>query len=192
VFVPASLFERFEAPGPRELRRVGAEVQRHFARFDLAQLSPRTPEGLDRQDLAFSLWRDSPLARHHALSALVILPDAGGSSSFSYGLPLTDQGEIDSASQRWEDLRLPLWDGLLVAGEATLRAGGRPWGKARYWLPPRPGFAARDVQRLADAEVGCCAADDGDDRRLARFGPLRPYLSPDLPPPPGAAAPPAP
>jgi signal transduction histidine kinase len=159
--VPGPLLDRLSPPGPREIQAVGAEVRRYLSRRDLAELAPRTPEGLDRQDLAFVLWRDSPLARHHALSALVVVPASGTSSSFSLGLPLTDAGEIADGSQRWEDLRLPLWDGLFVAGEATLRAGGRPWGTARFYLLPRPGFASRDVQRLADVELGLLRGGTG-------------------------------
>ena len=66
-------------------------------------------------------------------------------------MPLTDQGVADTGSERWDNLRLPLWDGLLISGATPLRLGGRPWGTLRYWLLPRPGF---DVHRRPLSEVG--------------------------------------
>ncbi len=122
--------------------------------MDLERVVPRSPAGLERQDLAYALWQDSPLARPHSLSALVVQTEAGRSSSFSFGMPLTDQGAGRPDPRRWQDLRLPLWEDLLVSGVVPLRFAGRPWGRVRYWLLPRPGFELRDWRRLAEVDVG--------------------------------------
>ena len=59
-----------EAGGDR--RRLARRSASTSRRIDLEQVVPRTPVGLERQDLAYALWKDSPLARHHSLSALVV------------------------------------------------------------------------------------------------------------------------
>ncbi|HYX26161.1 MAG TPA: hypothetical protein VFC23_18560, partial [Thermoanaerobaculia bacterium] len=144
------LLVRLAPPTRAELAAVAGELHGHFLKSDLQRLVPRTPANLEPQDLAYALWKDSPLARSHALSALVV-ETPGGLSSFSFGMPLTDQGVADTGSERWESLRLPLWDGLLISGVTPLRLGGRPWGTLRYWLLPRPGF---EVHRRPQSEVG--------------------------------------
>lgn len=147
------LLNRLAPPTQPEITAVAREIRGHFARADLQDLSPRRPEGLDLQDLAYALWKSSPLARHHSLSALVV-ETPGGKSSFSFGLPMTDQGTVDTEVTRWEDLRLPLWEGLLISGATPLRFAGRSWGTVRYWLLPRPGFEVREWRRLSEVDVG--------------------------------------
>ncbi|HSS50873.1 MAG TPA: hypothetical protein VLX28_18180, partial [Thermoanaerobaculia bacterium] len=149
------LLVRLAPPTRADLASVAGEVRSHFLKLDLQNLSPRSPANLERQDLAYALWKDSPLARHHSLSALVVeTPDGGPVSSFSFGMPLTDKGMVDADPARWEDLRLPLWEGFLISGETPLRLGGRPWGTLRYWLLPRPGFEVHDWRRLSEVDVG--------------------------------------
>jgi signal transduction histidine kinase len=149
------LLVRLAPPTREEIAAVAGEVRGHFLKADLQLLVPRSPAGLERQDLAYALWKDSPLARHHSLSALVVeTPDGPPASSFSFGMPLTDQGMVDPDPARWEDLRLPLWEGFLISGEAPLLSGGQPWGKVRYWLLPRPGFEVHDWRRLSEVDVG--------------------------------------
>ncbi|HWM91889.1 MAG TPA: ATP-binding protein [Thermoanaerobaculia bacterium] len=141
-------------PPTREaLDDMGEEVDAHFSRRDLAGLVPRAPAALERQDLAYALWRNSPLARPYSLSALVVVPREGPPSSFSFGMPLT-QNRVDWNPERWRELGLPLWEESPVYGEAPLRLSGRPWGVVRFWLMPRPGFELRDRRRLGEVEAG--------------------------------------
>jgi signal transduction histidine kinase len=148
------LLVRLSPPTRQEVSAVSRDVRGYFEGLDLEAVVPCSPAGLDRQDLAYALWKDSPLARHHSLSALVVQEDGAPPSSFSFGMPLTDQGLVDPDSGRWEDLRLPLWEDLLISGVVPLRFGGRAWGRVRYWLLPRPGFEVRDWRRLSEVDVG--------------------------------------
>jgi hypothetical protein len=141
-------------PTREELNALGGEVNAHFSRRDLASLVPRTPAGLERQDLAYALWRLSPLARPYSLSALVVVPREGPRSSFSFGMPLIEGPRVDWSPDRWRELGLPLWEESPVYGEAPLKLAGRPWGVARFWLMPRPGFELRDRRRLGEVEAG--------------------------------------
>ncbi len=147
------LLNKVTPPSRGEMEALGKEIQGHFARIDLAALVPRAPAGLERQDLAYALWRSSPLARPYSLSALVVMPLEGEPSFFSFGMPLT-QGKVDWSPERWRGLGLPLWEESPVSGEIGLKLAGKPWGKARFWLMPRPGFELRDRRRLGEAEVG--------------------------------------
>jgi nitrogen-specific signal transduction histidine kinase len=151
-FAGTELLDRFSPPSPAETAAVGREIQTYFTTLDLDDLVPRSPEGLERQDLAYALWRDSPLARHSSLSAVVVQPEEGTSSSFSFGIPLTDEGDLDLT--RWERTRLPVWSERMISGAAQIRFAGRPWGSLRFWLVPRPGFQARDWRPLEEVETG--------------------------------------
>ena len=141
-------------PSPRQTAELQREVQDHFARRDLGDLAPRSPAGLNRQDLAYTLWRGSPLARPHALSALAVVPREGNPSSFAFGLPSARTGKLDATPERWDELNLPLWGRGLLTGEVEVRFGGKPWGTVRYWLMPRPGFQVGDQRRLEEIEIG--------------------------------------
>jgi signal transduction histidine kinase len=154
-YAAGELLARLSPPKPDGIAAVSAELRRHFEAVDLDQVVPRSPAGLERQDLAYALWKDSPLSRHHSLSALVVQKETAASSSFSFGMPLTDQGVVDQEHGRWEELSLPLWgNGFLISGVVPLRSGGQPWGTIRYWLLPRPGFEVHDAQRLTEVDVG--------------------------------------
>lgn len=153
-YAEADLLARLAPPTRQDVAVVAREIRGHFEAVDLEQVVPRSPAGLDRQDLAYALWKDSPLARHHSLSALVVQTDGDPPSSFSFGMPLTDQGLVDPDPRRWQDLRLPLWEDFLISGVVPLRFAGKPWGKVRYWLQPRPGFEVRDWRRLSEVDVG--------------------------------------
>jgi signal transduction histidine kinase len=143
------LLARLAPPSPREMAALGRELETHFAHLDLDSLVARSPVGLDRRDLAYALWRASPLARQHALSATAVRAGNNLVSSFSYGLPLTGEGEIDG--QRLRALRLPGWEP--VAGEAAVTLAGVQIGVVRYWLVLRPGFQLGDPRRLERIEV---------------------------------------
>ena len=127
-------------PEPDELAVVEAGLRRYFAGLDLAERVPRSPEGLARDDLAFFLWRESPLARANALSALSVEPLTGAASAFGFGAPVTAGVEPDWTEVRWIRPAPPVWEDEVVSGEAVLSYGGEEWALARYWLLPRPGF----------------------------------------------------
>ncbi len=148
------LLPRFAPPTEAEVTALARDLAAHFKSRDLKNLVPRTPEGLERQDLAFALWRSSPLARRHTLSALVVEPLAGPASSFSFGMTLTGDGSIDEREVRLAALRPPLWRRALIEGRSVLTYAGVPWARARYWLLPRPGFEVADRRDLGEVEVG--------------------------------------
>jgi signal transduction histidine kinase len=150
TYAATALLDRLAPPSPGEMAALERELGAHFAHLDLDALVARSPVGLDRKDLAYSLWRESPLARPNALSAVALRSGNSLVSSFSFGMPLTGEGEIDE--ERLRGLGLPGW--RPVAGEAAVRlADGRP-GMARYWIMPRPGFHLEDRRRLVRIEVG--------------------------------------
>jgi signal transduction histidine kinase len=149
------LLTQLVPPSEAQEMTLQQELRGYFGKSDLWDLAPRSPAGLNRQDLAFALWRGSPLARPHALSALAIVPREGAAqSSFSFGLPSVRSGRLDWTPERWEDLTLPMWGNKLITGEVEIRFRGAPWGTARYWLMPRPGFQLGDRRRLEDVEIG--------------------------------------
>jgi signal transduction histidine kinase len=171
------LLDRLAPPAPRELAAVERDVAGHFARLDLDALVARSPVGLDRKDLGYALWRGSPLARPNALSAVVVRSGNSLVSSFSFGMPLTREGEIDN--ERLSGLRLPGWEP--IAGEVDLRqAGGRP-GLVRFWLLPRPGFRLEDRRRLVRVEVGLLRGNStpAQVEELAAPGLFALYTAPD-------------
>jgi signal transduction histidine kinase len=148
------LLSRLAAPSTAEVTALKRRLDAYFTGLDLRDLSPRSPAGLERQDLAFAIWRGSPLARPYALSAVVVEPRAGTASSFSFGMPLNEERQVDSSPGRLEEMSLPVWEEALVAGQAELGLAGRPWGTVRYWLVPRPGFQLGERQRLEEVETG--------------------------------------
>lgn len=148
------LLTQLVPPSEAQKAAVREELRVYLEKSNLWELAPRSPVGLNRQDLAFTLWRGSPLSRPHALSALAVLPREGIASSFSFGLPTVRSGRLDWSPERWDDLALPMWGNTLITGETEIRFGGKPWGTARYWLMPRPGFQLGDRRRLEDVEIG--------------------------------------
>jgi signal transduction histidine kinase len=172
-----ALLARLAPPGPAELAVLDHELAAHFARLDLEALAARSPVGLDNKDLAYSLWRGSPLARPSSLSALAVRSGGNLVSSFSFGLPLTGEGEIDR--QRLGDLRLPGWEP--VAGEVEIRLGDGHPGLARFWLMPRPGFRRTDPRRLVQIEAGLLrgSSTPAQVEELAAPGLFALYRAPD-------------
>jgi nitrogen-specific signal transduction histidine kinase len=153
-YAAGDLLRRLAPPTEVERRALSSILGAHFATRDLAELVPRRPAGLERQDLAFALWRNSPLAQRNTLSALIVDSWQGGSSSFSFGMPLVPGGWVDTSPTHREDLSLPLWEEALIEGEAQLTFDGSPWATARYWLVPRPGFETAERKDLEEVEVG--------------------------------------
>ncbi len=152
------LLPRLQPPGNAELRALDSAVREHFSR-----LESRRPSGTDHRDLAYTLWRASPLARPNLLSALAATVEGETISSFSFGLPL-DDGELDRDPGRWEVLSLPAWDDTLISGELEPRERGGL--TVRYWALPRPGFLL-DAGPAEDLELALLRADPAQQRRPA-------------------------
>src|SRR5436305_5214569 len=82
AYAADELLVRLAPPTRAELASVAGELHGYFQKSDLQSLVPRSPARLEPQDLAYALWKDSPLARRpHSLSALVV-ETPGGPSSF--------------------------------------------------------------------------------------------------------------
>ncbi len=135
-------------PTAGELEAIRGELDDHFGKLDLTREPAPAGAVAGTDDLAYALWRRSPLAARDGLSALVVEPSEGRPSSFSFGLALDEDLGLAPSPARWQVPAVPAWRGAMVAGEAALRVAGRPWGRARYWLLPRPGF------RLEVSEIG--------------------------------------
>jgi signal transduction histidine kinase len=121
---------------------------------DLGDLLDRPGAGT-AADLAYRLWLDSPLARRDGLSALVVEPADGKPSKFTFGLSLGDDLELAARRVRWQVPPVAAWRDGMILGESRLTASGRPWGRARYWFLPRPGFRfeVSEVEELDAALV---------------------------------------
>jgi signal transduction histidine kinase len=129
-------------PGPARRAAVATEVESFFDALDLADVAPDALPRTEEGDLAYVLWRGSPLARLDAISALVIERPGMLPSSFAYGLPLTDELDLDLAPARWSGLAPPAWRDERIVGRYPLVGGGRAVGDVRFWMVPRPGFGA--------------------------------------------------
>ncbi len=128
-------------PSGEELDQLIDVLDGHFASLDLRDYAPLGATELDRRDLAYEIWRHSPLARAGVLSALVVFTDDDSVSRFAFGLPLSEEGEVDWTPTRWPHQDLPSnWQEAGIVGEAELAANGEPWGWVRYWIAPQPGF----------------------------------------------------
>ncbi|HKI85886.1 MAG TPA: HAMP domain-containing protein, partial [Thermoanaerobaculia bacterium] len=143
-------------PTPLERAAMTSRIERAIRAADLDSLAPRAAAGLDLRDLAYALWRETPLARGGALSAVVVKPPGGAAASvFSFGLPMRGD-TVDWSPARWEEQRLPVWQGSRIEGTAILTRHGEVWGQVRYWWLPRPGFRlVRD--RRQDLAAGLLA-----------------------------------
>ncbi len=172
------LLGRLAPPPAADHAALAGELHDYFAQVDVNRLVARSPVGVDRRDLAYTLWRASPLARPNALSSLVVRSAGALVSSFAFGLPLDGEGAIDRT--RLAALQLPGWEP--VAGEVPLQlADGRP-ATATYWLLPRPGFRVADRRRLMHIETGLLrgsGATPGPVEELAAPGLFALYSAPD-------------
>lgn len=159
--VEEQLLPAMAPPTDAQFDRIINGVENFLTRIDLSDFSPARVTDLQRQDLAFEIWHDSPLAANGSLSALVVeLPD-GAPSSFSFGLPLTEDEFVDFSPMRWELASVPVWKDAVFQGVTDLTLGGQPWARVRYWLALAPGFRL-PIDRDGDLTAG-----------LLRVGPLR-------------------
>lgn len=131
---------RMAPPEEAELAALATRVRSSFDRLDLTDLVPRSPQGLERRDLAYTLWTRSPLSLANTFSSLVIEPETGPASTFSFGLRLNDDLVPERPPQRIPEPTLPGWDAARIAGRGRLLVRGRPWARVSWWLAPRPGF----------------------------------------------------
>jgi len=160
TFLPA-----MAPPEPAELAAFAAGIDDFFADLDVTALALRPLADLERGDLAFSLWRHSPLARHNALSALVIEPTGEYTSlAFSYGLPLEEGAPVARDSAAWQELALPVWDELEITGETALRDGDRVWGTVRWWFFPRPAFRLGEPHAVEQVLLDLIKGTPGEPR----------------------------
>jgi signal transduction histidine kinase len=127
-------------PTAVEMAEAAAMVDSYFESLAVEDLSSGDPMALDSQDLAFALWRKSPLALGGRLSMVSVGPEDAPLSTFAYGLPTGAEGEADDSSQLQYDLSLPGWEGATVEGRGLLTLGGGPWTVVEYRLVLRPGF----------------------------------------------------
>lgn len=140
--VEEKLLPQISPPTANEQNNLLIEVQSFFDQIDVASILPvEDTEPTDLQDMAFAIWRQSPLAQRGGLSALTLNSLAGEDSSFSLGLPLDAQLNLQVGTfALWPVPASPIWQEALISGEALLSASGKPWGQLRYWFQPRPGF----------------------------------------------------
>ena len=143
----ADVLPQLGPPETPEVEDVKEELRAWFADLDLERTTLAKPEDLDTQDLAYHLWRRSPLARPGTLSALVVEPTAGRRSSFAFGLPLDDEDRLDQTQRLRDEVMLPGWEEGRIVGSSRLVLRGEDLGELRYWLVLRPGFR---LDRSAD------------------------------------------
>jgi signal transduction histidine kinase len=132
--------ERLAPPANGEIELVALEADAFFASQPLEELTVGDPAALDPRDLAFALWRRSPLVRAGRVSSVTVREPESALSSFAYGLPSPGsrfvEGEVDS----WFDPTLPGWEHASIAGSGELTLGGGRWARVDYEILLRPGF----------------------------------------------------
>ncbi len=140
---------RLLPPEPERLASLAGGIERYFASVAGRRALPGREALDERGDLAYALWRRSPLARPDALSALVLELDGERPTTFSYGLPLTDEGRLDPSPARWAGLLPAAYRERAIEGSVRLAEPDR--GVLHYWLVPRPGFGpqTRAIEDLA-------------------------------------------
>jgi signal transduction histidine kinase len=140
-------------PDAARLERDRRAIEAAFAALDPSSvLVPGAPLS-ESGDLAYALWRRSPLARYDALSALVVESDGAERSSFSFGLPLDGAGRLDPSPARWVELTDRTWPQRRVEGESELISPDGVRRALHWWLVPRLGFA-RDPAPVTDLVAG--------------------------------------
>ncbi|MCP3963506.1 MAG: PAS domain-containing protein [bacterium] len=137
-----------EPPSSEELNDLHVEIFDHFENLDIDRLRAPLAGSVDSRDLAFVLWRDSPLPRRDALSALAVETSRGERSTFSFGLSLNDDLKLELPPDQWNVPPVPAWNESLIFGRVAIRLDGIVWGSVSFWFLPRPGF------RLEVDEIG--------------------------------------
>ncbi|MCG8461398.1 MAG: ATP-binding protein, partial [Holophagales bacterium] len=149
-----SYLPHLDPPTGEELNTLLLRFDHAFATLGPDSILPRPQSpAADPRDLAFALWRHSPLSRYDGLSALLVRTRDGRRSSFAFGLAVDARGVPLPDPARWPVPASASWRDGLIEGESLLghRAGEpagpedsstavEPWGSVRYWFLPRPGF----------------------------------------------------
>lgn len=140
--IESVLLSQLAPPSLDESNAILTELQSYFDGTDLESILPApVNERTQLQDLAFALWRQSPLPQRGGLSALVVESLDNEISSFSFGLPLDAAYEVPvGTSELWPLPSSPVWHEAFLSGQVELRKAGKHWGSLRYWYQPRPGF----------------------------------------------------
>ena len=166
---------RLEPPSAEEINDLNLSIHDHFEAFELRRVMPppaAAGRSTDPQDLAFALWRDSPLPQRDGASALIVELGDGNFSSFSFGLPLGRDLEVSRNPEDWPVPAIDAWRDAAIVGRAELLRDGRPWGVAEYWFLPRPGFRL-EADEIAELEG---ALVRGETRQRGVDGLPRPAL----------------
>ncbi len=124
-------------PSAEELSELNLRLDDFFTGFDLAAIEPPGATATQQDDLAFALWRLSPLAEQDSLSVIQVESSAGD-SEFSFDLPWTQE---NLPIPYIPGLRVPAveaWTNNLLEGYAELGRGAV--GTIHYKFLPRPGF----------------------------------------------------
>ena len=138
-------------PSEDEINDLHNLIYETFYHQDLQSRMPPGDLEIDPQDLAFVLWRDSPLAERDGASALVVESDHGVVSSFAFGLSL-DESRREIDTRRWPIPPVDVWYDAAIHGETEILRNGRPWGRVQYWFLPRPGFRL-EVNEIAELQT---------------------------------------
>lgn len=129
------LHTRAILPGRDVLEEWKTEIETFFASDVAQELVHRRVDRSEMKDLAVALWRESPLARRNALSALIVDTGEAEPARFSYGLPLRGYALDDEAV--WDVLPAGERQELLwLEGGSLLELDGLAWGEALFWLVP--------------------------------------------------------
>ncbi|MEM8963638.1 MAG: hypothetical protein AAGD38_19300 [Acidobacteriota bacterium] len=150
--VERDLLPAVAVPTAAEINTLAIELEDFFRDFDVSGLLPPGPSELDPQDLAYAVWRASPLAERDGLSAVVIDPINGEVSRFAFDLVVDENFDLRLEPEAG---RLPAsvgWRQLSV-DTVTVNLAGAPWAELHYAFVPRPGFrlAVSEVEELEES-----------------------------------------
>ena len=173
-----TLLPAMAPPTASEIESLADEMETFLGSWDIEDLVPAALEEHSRQDLAFEIWRHSPLSEYGGLSALRVLPHGGGLSSFSFGLPLNKERWVDWSSPLLGTVSEPAWQDAVLVGDGALSLGGESWAYAEWALALQPGFRFReryqgdlaDVLLRAGPEAGEAALKDLSGALYGLFG----------------------
>ncbi|MEM8998529.1 MAG: hypothetical protein AAGF23_27330, partial [Acidobacteriota bacterium] len=139
-------------PQSDELNELLIELHGFFDGLRLETLTPPPAVEIpDTSDLAYALWRRSPLTHHDGLSAVLIEDDRGQRHLFSFGLAFGAGLEPLPSPARWPVHDVAEWRDALIEGDGRLTLDEVTWGRTRFWYLPRPGFR-REVNELHELE----------------------------------------
>ncbi len=164
--IRATLLPAMAPPTALEIESLADEMESFLRTWDIDGLVPAALEEHSRQDLAFEIWRHSPLSQYGGLSALRVLPHGGGLSSFSFGLPLNKERWVDWSSPLLGSVSVPAWQDAVLVGDGQLPRGGESWAYAEYALALQPGFRLRERYQGDLAEVLLRAGPDAGEAAL--------------------------